>query len=406
MIFNEIQFDDINSKNYGVYVTGSAAFNSPSRDVEMVTVPGRNGDLILDNGRFNNIEVTYPAGTFGSDETDFRTKMRDFRNALASKKGYQRLTDSYNPDEYRMATFVNAIEAEPVGHNIAAEFDLVFNCKPQRFLTSGETETSVANNGTITNPTPYESSPLIMTEGYGTIKFNGSEIIIQNVQIGDVLVAPGGSFSSGYNSPQTTTVTINNASLNNGDTITFNSVEVGTSYTRPGLSPGPAGGIILVSTSNLTATTGDKGVSKLTTNTATFTHGTSSTFTATANCKMTISNTDYAYIYTISIAYNGSTTFTITASDNASLPTGYKTRYDGNTYSDIVANSTKSALGNPTYIDCDLGECYMISGGEMIQLNSVIGLGSKLPTLASGTNTFNYSNTITSFKVVPRWWLL
>ena len=196
MIYNKLQFDDIDSKDYGVYITGSAAFNSPSRDVEMVTVPGRNGDLILDNGRYNNIEVTYPAGTFGSDETDFRTKMRDIRNALASKKGYQRLTDSYNPDEYRMATFIDAIEVEPVAHNIAGEFDLIFNCKPQRFLMSGEGAISVSDGDNLFNPTPYDASPLIMTEGYGILKMNGQEIKIVNEQLGRVQIGKQMSYSN------------------------------------------------------------------------------------------------------------------------------------------------------------------------------------------------------------------
>lgn len=66
--------------------------------------------------------------------------------------------------------------------------------------------------------------------------------------------------------------------------------------------------------------------------------------------------------------------------------------------------STASKLGSPTYIDCDLGEAYMIRDGKYVGLNSYIDLGSDLPTLAPGKNAIFYDNTITQLKIVPRWW--
>ena len=107
-IYKGLVFDDIDSRDYGIYITGSSVFNSPERDVEMIEIPGRNGSYALDNGRFNNIEVTYPAGLFGGSEADFASGIRAFRNALASRIGYKRLEDDYNPNEYRMAVFLLA----------------------------------------------------------------------------------------------------------------------------------------------------------------------------------------------------------------------------------------------------------------------------------------------------------
>ena len=64
-IYKGLVFDDIDSRDYGIYITGEAVFNSPERDVEMIEIPGRNGTYALDKGRFHNIEVSYPAGIFG-----------------------------------------------------------------------------------------------------------------------------------------------------------------------------------------------------------------------------------------------------------------------------------------------------------------------------------------------------
>ena len=70
----------------------------------------------------------------------------------------------------------------------------------------------------------------------------------------------------------------------------------------------------------------------------------------------------------------------------------------------MYGDSTQNFLGDPTYIDCDLGECYKYESGEIVSLNGVISLGSDLPKLSSGTNTFTYDGTVTELKVTPRWW--
>lgn len=51
-------------------ISGYGTYGAPERDVEMVAIPGRNGDLIFDNGRFTNAEVYYDIGWargFGGD---------------------------------------------------------------------------------------------------------------------------------------------------------------------------------------------------------------------------------------------------------------------------------------------------------------------------------------------------
>ena len=145
-IFKTLTFDGQSSGDYGVYITGEAVYNAPARDVEMVTIPGRNGQLALDKGRFENIEVSYPAGIFADNEADFAQAVSDFRNFLASRSGYCRLEDDYNPNEYRMAVYKSGLEVDPKLLR-AGEFDIVFNCKPQRWLKDGETAVTIGEWG-------------------------------------------------------------------------------------------------------------------------------------------------------------------------------------------------------------------------------------------------------------------
>ena len=100
-MFKELIFDGVSSRDFGVYITGEAVFDAPKRDVEMIAIPGRNGEYALDRGRFENIDVKYPAGIFADSEEDFARAISDFRNFLCSRSNYCRLEDTYNEDEFR-----------------------------------------------------------------------------------------------------------------------------------------------------------------------------------------------------------------------------------------------------------------------------------------------------------------
>lgn len=202
-VFNSLTIDGINSLDYGIYITGEAVYNAPERAIEMVTIPGRNGALAIDQGRYENIEVTYPAGCFAVDKADFARKISAFRNILASRYSYKRITDTYNPDEYRLGLFRSGMVVSPNSYNRAGEFDIVFDCKPQRFLVDGEepmelTATDVLtdhnleaitdHNGnpftatvmihTLTNPTPFECKPLIVVNEACTIRINSQSVTV------------------------------------------------------------------------------------------------------------------------------------------------------------------------------------------------------------------------------------
>jgi hypothetical protein len=73
-------------------------------------------------------------------------------------------------------------------------------------------------------------------------------------------------------------------------------------------------------------------------------------------------------------------------------------------FSDFIGDSTISLLGNPTYVDCEIGEIYKIVNNEIIGINKYGITGFDLPKLSSGANTITYDNTITQLDIVPRWW--
>lgn len=168
-LFNSFTFDGINSLANGIFITGEAVFDAPERVVEMITVPGRNGEIAMDQGRFENIEVKYPAGCYADSMEDFADRIAAFRNELASRYTYKRLTDSYNPDEFRLGLYKSGLSVGALAYNDAGEFDVVFNCKPQRWLLSGEVKQTFTASGTITNPTLFGARPLLEVTGAGNL---------------------------------------------------------------------------------------------------------------------------------------------------------------------------------------------------------------------------------------------
>ena len=169
---NYLTFGGIQSDQYGVWISGAGTYNAPGRELEYIQIPGRSGDLIVDKGRYSNIEIVYPAYIHeGFDE-----KFDIYRALMLSKTGYQILTDTYHPDEFRLATLTGGLTATTGPWNKIGGFDLRFNCQPQRWLNSGLTVTTLSSSGSITNPTNYASRPNIRVYGYGTIGI-GSETI-------------------------------------------------------------------------------------------------------------------------------------------------------------------------------------------------------------------------------------
>lgn len=416
-LYKGFTFDGIDSRDYGVYISGDAVFDSPERDVEMIEIPGRNGSFALDKGRFGNITVSYPAGLFGEDEASFREGIRALRNALASRKGYCRLEDDYNPNEYRMAVYKKGLEVDPALLK-AGEFTIEFDCMPQRFLKSGETAVSVASGGQITNPTLFESHPLLQVWGYGDIGINDDTITIADEVIGNVTLweRPSTQWD------QKGGITYSQSNLRSGDRITV------SKGSRALIELDFPQGDVVNHVSH-TVTGGD--VSKFSQivdirresaayidvyyNALTFLASSNSSETATI--EVTIEHTPSGGSKTVSIV---NCEFKITNQQISAEQQTYKMWISGKptgNYSSVIreykygyriermtAYSTKSALGEPLYFDLDIGEAYKIEDGQTISVNNAVSFPAQLPVLKSGTNTITLDDTVDQFKIVPRWW--
>lgn len=399
-------FDGVDSKDFGVYISDTGAFNAPERDVEMIEIPGRNGAYALDKGRFNNIEVTYNAFVATDSESDYISGINALRNALCSRKGYCRLEDEFNPNEYRMAVYKSGLKVSSISDQ-SGEFTITFDCQPQRFLKSGEMAVSVESGGTITNPTLFDASPILEVYGYGniTIGESGSVQIAKDVLVGDVVLSNGvtRSISSQVYNEITTWKA---GYLETGDIITAAPTTISALFV---VDSDIQSIQIIKSGYNVDATT-----TKLNNRTVkvlitwpeeTFTVGTSRDLSSSVTVIVAKSGGSVNVVFDTTFAYYADsrliqrrfvpmeTTIGTTSKNNEYAITGA-----------ITAYSTAPAYTEPLYFDLGIGEAYAIEDGEPVSINGAVSFGADLPVLVSGTSTITLSNTIEELRIIPRWW--
>lgn len=128
-------YDGITSQDFGVYVLDVREETFTRRDIDKIPVSGRSGDLLSDLGRYDNIIVTYVCAF--AENGDYG--VRELNAALLSKNGYNEIHDSYYPDYYRVGYFTGGLKPKISRLDGKAVVEYSFDCKPQRYLVSGDT---------------------------------------------------------------------------------------------------------------------------------------------------------------------------------------------------------------------------------------------------------------------------
>lgn len=182
----------IDSRNYGVYISGSGTIKIPAIDWAPVSVPGLRGDILL-NPSLGNEEISYQAfiapvnGTCGN-YADYMTAYSAFRNDLTQVfglYGYLDLVDSYFPDICRKVYMRGPIGFESESSLKSGTFDLTFSAKPQRWLKT-QTITATYNSEKSLEWADYNSpiygnsvvriTPIIKASAGGTFRFRSGAL--------------------------------------------------------------------------------------------------------------------------------------------------------------------------------------------------------------------------------------
>lgn len=128
-------YNGFNSFDYGVYIKTKGTYNSGARSVTEITVPGRNGTIIIDNGNFENVKIPYNCRVLPvpAKYNSFAEQTEAIKNWLYEDVGnYLQLTDTYDPTHYRLAAFTAALDFTVVKKG-ALDVTITFNCKPDKY---------------------------------------------------------------------------------------------------------------------------------------------------------------------------------------------------------------------------------------------------------------------------------
>ena len=171
------------SKDVGMVVEHYPSVTIPEKKIEIQKVPGRNDDIIISTGAFENYTQTYDAFLDVKYIGGLEGAMPKIVDWLLGHDGYQRLEDTYFPGVYRMAHYTGGAEFVSM-FNEYGEGKLTFNCAPEKYLKSGEWPIEMTKGKKLINPTAFSADPIIEivgNNGAGTILFNGKQFAINSV---------------------------------------------------------------------------------------------------------------------------------------------------------------------------------------------------------------------------------
>lgn len=161
-------YNNISSEDLGLVIQAPPVYPVPARDVAVSHIPGRNGDILIDNHTYQNVQMQYSLAIGYRPGENLAMNAERIAAWLSSGDGYCRLEDSYDGTVYRLAKFKDGGSMQDIDWG-ATTFTATFDCKPQRFLKIGEKPIEFESTDfTIENPTEFTALPEIEISGLST----------------------------------------------------------------------------------------------------------------------------------------------------------------------------------------------------------------------------------------------
>jgi len=164
---NYFEYKGIRSSDMGLRIESKNVFSGPEYEVDFLSIPGRDGDLIAGSGRFPNVQVTYSVFIPAKTVSELSQKITAVKAWLYSGlNSYHTLSDTYDTAFFRHAVFAGKLDIEDELNRIGI-FTISFSCKPFRYDAAGTESVTLATGEVLLNPYPFTSKPILRIEGIG-----------------------------------------------------------------------------------------------------------------------------------------------------------------------------------------------------------------------------------------------
>lgn len=179
---NGFVFGNKGTWDFDILVEHYPAQKGPARKRTTVSVLGRNGNLHIDEGTFENYQQPYEIGFHGKKSTPEQS--HEIKEWLMSSGTYLRLEDTYDPDYFRLATFGGPLDIENK-LNKMGKCVVYFDCAPQSFLKTGQYPIAFKTPSSLHNPTAEIAKPVITIRGSGSGTVTVGDVTVEVKQIQD-----------------------------------------------------------------------------------------------------------------------------------------------------------------------------------------------------------------------------
>ncbi len=167
-------YNGFSSKELGVRIQAKNIYSAPKYDVTMISIPGRNGELVSPNGRFPNVSLSYTCYLPAKSITELSNKITAVKNWLYKEPDrYHNLTDGYDEKFVRKAIFNSKLDIADECRKIGT-FTVSFSCKPFRYNRASLEKSTYTGTFQLFNPYSFSSKPYLKIngKGQGTLTIN------------------------------------------------------------------------------------------------------------------------------------------------------------------------------------------------------------------------------------------
>lgn len=349
---NYFEYNGVKSSSMGLRIQSKNVFSAPKYDAQFVSVPGRNGDLIVSNNRYENVQISYSVFVPAKSISELSEKITSIKAWLyAEPSSYHKLTDTYDTKFYRKAVFSSSLDIEEELNKIGV-FTITFNCKPFRYSLDGDLPNYIRSTQT-------NNFQLIFCRMDGGNNIN--DWSYRWNQTADLSIPDGKNL-----------FTINDGSWSEGTWGTYSPAQAGTIYLKPN--------------SNWKIDNARFSI---------YTFGSDGEHWYS----MTKINDD---LYSAALPFSTDYTSLTNPYEFESKP--YIRVFGNGSGSLVITSNNKSSKWDfssiEEYLEID-SEQMNFYKDTVLKNDTVTGNG--FPTLAPGENTFILSGGITSLSVFPRW---
>lgn len=188
-----ISWNGTRSDQFGIGIEKYPNYARPQRKFDKYTIPGRNGDLIVMQDAWENVEQSYEIIAGDGEQSSAPGYFASIADWLCAPKGYCELWDDFDPGYYRLAYFSGKLNVSALSDGRYGRATITFVCKPQRYLVSGRETIDISSTpGSVFNFTSYNAKPLLFVtrsgSGNGTVTIGDTIFTITGIPAGGLYI--------------------------------------------------------------------------------------------------------------------------------------------------------------------------------------------------------------------------